>query len=64
MPTDQFGLKELRGDYLKTGQSDWLSWSSAMGSRSLLPAERNHILKYFAKGSPLNDLIAGCVMKL
>lgn len=64
IPTDQYGLKEQRAEYLKTGQSDWLSWSAAMGSRSLLAAERNHVLNYFAKASPLNHLVAGCVRKL
>lgn len=63
IPTQDFGLKEVRLDYLKTGQSDWLSWASAMGSRSLIAAERNHLLTYFSKGSPLNFLVAECVKK-
>ena len=64
IPTDSYGLKEQRSEYLKTGQSDWLSWSAAMGSRSLLTAERNHVLNYFAKASPLNHLVGECVKKL
>lgn len=64
MPTDLYGLKEQRAEYLKTGQSDWLSWSAAMGSRTLLVAERNHVLSYFSKGSPLNCLVAECVKGL
>lgn len=64
IPTQSYGLKEQRAEYLKTGQSDWLSWSAAMGSRTLLAAERNHILSYFSKGSPLNYLVAECVRKL
>lgn len=63
MPTNNYGLKEQRVEYLKTGQSDWLSWSAAMGTRTLLAAERNHVLNYFAKASPLNHLVAGCVRK-
>jgi len=64
VPEQGFGLKEIRNEYLKTGQSDWLSWSSAVGSRSLKPAERNYVLDYFSKGSPLNFLVASCVKKL
>ena len=58
-----FGFKEIRGEFLKTGQSDWLSWASAMGTRSLKAAERNYALDYFSKASPMNHLIAGCVKK-
>lgn len=63
IPEQGFGFKEIRGEYLKTGQSDWLSWASAMGSRSLKAAERNYVLDYFSKGSPMNFLIAGCAKK-
>ncbi len=64
IPEQGFGLKEIRSEYLKTGQSDWLSWASAMGTRSLKAAERNYLLDYFSKGSPLNFLVASCVKKL
>lgn len=63
IPEQGFGFKEIRNEYLKTGQSDWLSWTSAMGTRSLKAAERNYVLDYFSKGSPLNYLIAGCAKK-
>jgi len=63
VPEQGFGFKEIRDGYLKTGQSDWLSWASAMGTRSLKAAERNYVLDYFSKGSPLNYLIAGCAKK-
>jgi hypothetical protein len=63
-PESGFGLKEIRGEYLKTGQSDWLSWSSAAGSRSLKAGERNYVLGYFSKGSSMNHLIASCMKKL
>jgi hypothetical protein len=59
-----FGLKEIRDDFLKTGQSDWISWSSAVGSRSLPKSERNHALNYFSKGSPMNFLVSSCVKKI
>lgn len=64
IPDQSFGLKEIRDEILKTGASDWLSWASAIGTRTLRKAERNHALKYFSKGSPLNYLIAECVQKL
>ncbi|HPE71803.1 MAG TPA: RNA-directed DNA polymerase [Candidatus Competibacter sp.] len=64
IPEQGFGLKEIRSEYLKTGQSDWLAWASAMGSRSLKAAERNYALNYFSKGSPINHLIAECIKKL
>lgn len=63
IPEQGFGFKEIRNEFLKTGQSDWLSWTSAMGTRSLKAAERNYVLDYFSKGSPLNYLIAGCAKK-
>jgi hypothetical protein len=63
IPEQGFGFKEIRSEFLKTGQSDWLSWTSAMGTRSLKAAERNYVLDYFSKGSPLNYLIAGCAKK-
>jgi hypothetical protein len=64
IPSQSFGLKEIREEYLKTGASDWLAWASAIGTRTLKKAERNYALKYFSKGSPLNHLIADCVQQL
>lgn len=64
IPVNNFGLKEIRLDFLKTGQSDWLAWSSAIGLRGLQAAERNYNLDYFSKASPINFLIASCVKKL
>lgn len=63
IPVQDFGFKEIRAEYLKTGQSDWLSWSSAVGSQSLKPAERNYVLSYFAKASAMNFLISEGVKK-
>ena len=63
IPDQSFGLKEIRDEILKTGASDWLSWASAVGTRTLKKAERNYALKYFSKGSPLNHLISECVQK-
>jgi len=64
IPEQGFGLKDIRTNHLKTGSSDWLAWASAMGSRTLKPGERNYVLDYFSKGSPLNFLIASCVKKI
>lgn len=63
IPEQGFGLKELRAGYLKTGQADWLSWSSAAGSRNLKPTERNYALSYFAKASSMNFLVSEGVKK-
>lgn len=63
IPVQDFGFKEIRGEYLKTGQSDWLSWSSAIGTQSLKSAERNYLLSYFAKASAMNFLIAEGIKK-
>ncbi|MEZ6139483.1 MAG: antiviral reverse transcriptase Drt5 [Zavarzinella sp.] len=63
IPIQEFGFKEIRREYLKTGQSDWLSWSSAVGSQSLKPGERNYVLSYFANASPMNFLISEGVKK-
>jgi hypothetical protein len=59
----RFGLPELRNEFLVGGQSDWLAWSSAVGSRSLKPISRNHRLKYFGNSSQINHLIATIMLK-
>jgi hypothetical protein len=64
IPDQSFGLKEIREEVLKSGGSHWLTWASAIGTRTLKKAARNHALKYFAKGSPINHLIATCVERL
>jgi len=64
IPGKRFGLPELREEALRSGRSDWESWAAAVGLRDDALASRNHVLKYFAKGSPLNALIADCVMSL
>lgn len=63
IPEQGFGFKEIRDEILKTGQSDWISWSSAIGSRSLPANERNYVLDYFSKGSPMNHLVSTSVKK-
>lgn len=64
IPESRFGMREMREEHLKTGASNWLSWSSAIGCRTEKKANRNHLLSYFANGSPMNSLIANCVKRL
>lgn len=64
IPENRFGMAELRAEHLKTGQSDWLSWSAAVGTRAQKAASRNYILKYFATGSEMNHLIGSCILGL
>lgn len=64
IPEQGYGLKELRSEYLKSGQSDWLSWASAAGTRTLKKAERNYALDYFSKCSQLNFIVAESVKRV
>ena len=63
IPDTRFGLQDLRNLYLGAGQSDWLGWSSAVGSRVVKPASRNHVLKYWGKVSNMNNLVASIIVK-
>ncbi|MCY1207122.1 hypothetical protein D9M72_187100 [compost metagenome] len=64
IPEQGYGLKELRSEILKRNQSDWLSWASASGTRTLKKAERNYTLDYFSKCSPLNFIIAESIKRV
>ncbi len=57
MPEKRFGLADLREEQLRTGHSDWLAWASAIGSRVHPKGQRNQLLKYFRKSSPMNQLV-------
>lgn len=57
IPVSKYGLSDLREENLKTGHSDWLAWSSACGVRAQPKGQRNQMLKYFRKASPMNKLI-------
>lgn len=57
IPDKKYGLSDMREEHLKTGQSDWLAWSSACGSRIHPKGQRNQLLKYFRKSSTMNQLI-------
>ncbi len=64
IPDQRYGLLELRDSILKTGQSDWLSWAAAVGSRSVPSASRNYKLGYFRNSSPMNKLMYEVVSAL
>lgn len=64
IPDLRYGLQELRNEQLANGQSDWLGWASAVGSRALNAGSRNHRMKYWARGSNMNHLVADIVAKL
>lgn len=53
----RFGMLDCRNEHLRSGSSDWLVWSSAIGSRDVGRAARNQALKYIGKHSPMNHLI-------
>ena len=57
IPEKRFGLPDLREEQLRTGHSDWPAWAAAVGSRVHAKGQRNQILKYFRKSSPMNRLI-------
>jgi hypothetical protein len=57
IPEMRFGMPDLREEQLRSGQSGWLAWSSAVGTRKHPKGKRNHLLKYFRKASPMNRLI-------
>lgn len=57
IPEKRFGLADLREEQLRTGHSDWLAWSAAFGARVHPKAQRNQMLKYFRKSSPMNRLV-------
>jgi len=61
IPEKRFGLADLRAEQLRSGHSDWLAWAAAVGSRTQPKGQRNHLLKYFRKWSPMNRLIGGFV---
>lgn len=63
IPDIRFGLQDTRNEQLANGQSDWLGWASAVGSRVLTPASRNHRLKYWAKASNMNHLVTTIIGK-
>lgn len=63
IPENRFGMQDLRDKHLKSGQSDWLSWASAVGSRDMTKRNKNLTLTYFSNASPINHLIAKCIKK-
>ncbi len=64
IPDKRFGLSECREEILRSGQSDWLAWASAVGSRNMKSKSRNYLLGYFKNGSDMNRLIGDIVSTL
>lgn len=64
MDEQRFGINDIREEFLRVGRSDWLSWSSAVGTRGLSRNNRNHILNYFKNGSPMNYIIADTMISI
>lgn len=60
---NRFGLPELRASFLRSGQSGWLAWASAVGCRNQTPQSRNHVLSYFANASEINGVFAGVLAR-
>lgn len=58
IPDLRYGLPEMRETFLREGRSDWLAWSSAVGSQRMDKQARNYLLDYFANGSEMNKLVA------
>jgi len=63
IPEKRFGLPDLREEQLRTGHSDWLAWAAAIGARVHPKGQRNQMLKYFRRSSPMNQLIGEFVEK-
>lgn len=63
IPEKRFGMPDRREQYLRSGSSDWLTWSSAVGSRQMAKGARNQILKYMQKSSKMNWLVATAVQR-
>lgn len=64
IPELRFGMPDIREKYLRAGRADWLSWASAIGTRSTSKNNKNYLLKYFSNASPMNSLIADVVKLL
>jgi hypothetical protein len=63
IPDSRFGLPELRASFLRSGESTWRAWSAAVGTRQQTPQSRNHLMSYFANGSPINRVIANVMQQ-
>lgn len=64
IPESRFGMPEWREVHLKNGSSGWLSWASAVGMRKDTKLNRNYLMGYFSKVSPINKLIGDCIVSL
>lgn len=56
------GFQDIREKHLQ-GSSDWRAWASIVGSGSLPKGVRNQMLRYVAKASRMNSIVAAAVMR-
>jgi hypothetical protein len=56
------GFQDIREKHLQ-GSSDWRAWASVVGSGLLPKGARNQMLKYVAKASRMNSIVAAAVIK-
>lgn len=54
------GFQDIRESHLK-GSSDWRAWSSIVGSTLIPKGKRNQMLRYIAKASRINAIVAAAV---
>jgi hypothetical protein len=54
------GFQDIRESHLK-GSSDWRAWSSIVGSTLVPKGKRNQMLRYIAKASRINAIVAAAV---
>jgi hypothetical protein len=64
IPESRFGMPDWREVHLKNGSSGWLAWASAVGMRNDSKQNRNYLMGYFSKVSPINKLIGDCIVSL
>lgn len=64
IPESRFGMPDWREVHLKNGSSGWLAWASAVGMRDDTKQQKNYLLGYFSKVSPMNKLIGDSIIAL
>jgi len=64
IPEHRFGMRDMRVQQLRSGESNWLTWAAAVGCRNQTPQSRNHVLGYAGNSSPLNRVITEIVARV
>lgn len=63
IPENRFGMEDVREEHLRSGSSDWLSWTSAVGAIATPKSKRNQLVKYLASGPFKAHIVADMVTK-